>query len=73
MRAALFAYWLRHLPSDWVTGVEGGTGKPDGGIGKPDGSVIQIGDTITVSGSVSWLPLDTQCSGTHTLDATSVS
>jgi hypothetical protein len=65
-------YWLRHLPSDYVTGVDGGIGKPDGGIGKPDGSVIGIGDTLTVSGTLSWVPFDRQCAGTHTLDATAI-
>ncbi len=57
-------YWLRHLPSDYVADADG--------LGKPDGSHIGIGDSLTVSGALSWVPVDTQCVGVHTLDATAV-
>ncbi len=56
-------YWLRNLPSDYVA---------DDGVGKPDGSHIRIGDSVTVSGALSFVPFDRQCVGGHTLDATAI-
>jgi hypothetical protein len=57
-------YRLRRLPSDYV---------PDGdGLYQPDGSLIRIGDSVTVSGALSWEPFDRQCAGAHTLDATAI-
>ncbi len=58
-------YWLRHLPTGYVTDVRMG-------LGKPDGSLIAIGDSLSVSGNLSWLPFDMQCDGSHTLDATAI-
>jgi hypothetical protein len=58
-------YWLRHLPSDYVADA-------DGGLGGPDGSHIGIGDSVTVSGALSFVPFDRQCAGVHTLDATAI-
>ena len=58
-------YWLRHLPAGYVT-------DDRMGLGKPDGSLIAIGDSLTVSGTLSWVPFDTQCVSVHTLDATAI-
>lgn len=57
-------YWLRHLPSNYVANAEG--------LGTPDGSQIGIGDSVTVSGALSWEPFERQCAGGHTLDATAI-
>ena len=57
-------YWLRHLPPGYV---------PDGdGLYERDGSFITMGDSLTVSGALSWEPFDRQCAGEHTLDATAI-
>ncbi len=58
-------YWLRHLPAGYVTDERMS-------LGKPDGSLIAIGDSLSVSGTLSWLPFDRQCDGSHTLDATEI-
>jgi hypothetical protein len=58
-------YWLRHLPPDYGT-------DDDGGLVKPDGSHIGIGDAVTVSGALSWVPFERQCAGAHTVDATAI-
>jgi hypothetical protein len=57
-------YLLRHLPPDYVAMAEG--------LAKPDGSLIRMGDSVTVSGALSFVPLDRQCDGAHTLDATAI-
>ena len=57
-------YWLRHLPSGYVT--------DEHGLYKPDGSLIRMGDSLTVSGALSSVPFDRQCVGAHTLDATAI-
>jgi hypothetical protein len=57
-------YWLRHLPSDYVADADG--------VGKPDGSHIRIGDSLTVSGALSWQPFDRLCAGEHTIDVTAI-
>jgi hypothetical protein len=57
-------YWLRNLPSDYVAMAEG--------LAKPDGSLIRMGDSVTVSGALSWVPFDRQCDGVHTLDTTAI-
>jgi hypothetical protein len=57
-------YWLRNLPSDYVAGADG--------VGKPDGSHIRIGDSVTVSGALLFVPFDRQCVSAHTLDATAI-
>ena len=57
-------YWLRHLPSDYVADADG--------LAKPDGSHIRIGDSLTVSGTLSSVPFERQCAGAHTLDATAM-
>jgi hypothetical protein len=54
-------YWLRHLPSDYAADADG--------LAKPDGSHIGIGDSLTVSGALSWAPFERQCENAHTLDA----
>ncbi len=64
MRTALMLYWLRHLPSGYVT--------DEHGLYKPDGSLIRMGDSLTVSGALSSMPFDRQCAGAHTLDATAI-
>ena len=57
-------YLLRNLPSDYVA---------DGdGLVEADGSRIAMGDSVTVSGNLYWVPLDRQCDGAHTLDATAI-
>ena len=58
-------YWLRNVPSEYSE-------NEDGGLVKPDGSVIALGDSLTVSGTLAWLPFDRRCAGTNTLDATAV-
>lgn len=58
-------YWLRHLPSDYVDDDENG-------LGRPDGSKIRMGDSLTVSGALSFVPFDRQCVSANTLDATSI-
>ena len=57
-------YWLRNLPSDYVAMAEG--------LAKPDGSLIRMGDSVTVSGALSFVPFDRQCVSGHTLDATAI-
>jgi hypothetical protein len=57
-------YWLRHLPSGYDT--------DEHGLVKPDGSHIRIGDSLTVSGALSWVPFERNCDGTHTLDVTAI-
>jgi hypothetical protein len=57
-------YWLRHLPSGYVADADG--------LGRPDGSLIKMGDSLTVSGALSWEPFDRQCAGAHTLDVTGI-
>jgi hypothetical protein len=57
-------YWLRHLPSGYVADADG--------LGRPDGSLIKMGDSLTVSGALSWEPFDRQCAGARTLDATAI-
>jgi hypothetical protein len=57
-------YWLRHLPSGYVA--------DEHGLGTPDGSLLRMGDSLTVSGALSWEPFDRQCVGAHTLDATAI-
>ena len=57
-------YWLRHLPPDYVDDAEG--------LAKPDGSLIRMGDSLTVSGALSFVPFDRQCVSVHTLDATAI-
>jgi hypothetical protein len=56
-------YWLRHLPSGYDT--------DELGLVEPDGSRIRIGEPLTVSGALSWLPLERNC-GTDALDVTTV-
>ncbi len=57
-------YWLRHRPSGYVT--------DEHGLVRPDGSHIRIGDSLTVSGTLSWVPFERQCDTGHVLDATSI-
>ncbi len=57
-------YWLRHLPPDYVADADG--------LGRPDGSHIGMGDSVTVSGTLSSVPFDRQCVSDHTLDATAI-
>jgi hypothetical protein len=57
-------YWLRHLPSDSVADADG--------LVRPDGRHIKIGESLTVSGTLSFVPFDTQCVSSHTLDATAI-
>jgi hypothetical protein len=57
-------YWLRHLPSGYDT--------DEHGLVKPDGSHIRIGDSLTVSGALSWVPFERNCDGTHTLDVRAI-
>ena len=57
-------YWLRHLPSDYVAGAAG--------LGEPDGGHIGIGDSLTVSGALSFVAFERQCVSAHTLDATAI-
>ncbi len=56
--------WLRHLPSDY--------GADGDGLGEPDGSLIKMGDSLTVTGALSWEPFERQCVSVHTLDATAI-
>jgi hypothetical protein len=57
-------YWLRNLPSGYVEDADG--------LGTTDGSRIRMGDSVTVSGALSWVPFDRQCAGAHTLDVTAI-
>jgi len=57
-------YYLRLLPSGDVY--------EDIGFGGPDGSHFRFGDSVTVSGALSFVPFDRQCDGVHTLDATAI-
>ena len=57
-------YYLRNLPSEYVA--------EDVGFGGPDGSHFRFGDSVTVSGALSFVPFDRQCDGVHTLDATAI-
>ena len=57
-------YWLRHLPSGYAADADG--------LDEPDGNRISMGDSLTVSGPLSWEPFDRQCAGEHTLDATAI-
>ncbi|HEX7948913.1 MAG TPA: hypothetical protein VF494_01085 [Candidatus Limnocylindrales bacterium] len=57
-------YWLRHLPSGYVADADG--------LGTPDGSLVRMGDSVTVSGTLSSVPFDRHCAGAHTLDATAI-
>jgi hypothetical protein len=57
-------YWLRNLPPDYVAIAEG--------LAKPDGSLIGMGDSVTVSGALPFVPFDRQCVSGHTLDATAI-
>jgi hypothetical protein len=57
-------YWLRHLPSGYDT--------DEHGLVKPDGSHMRIGDSLTVSGALSWVPFESNCDGTHTLDVIAI-
>ena len=57
-------YWLRHLPSGYTA--------DEHGLRTRDGSLIRMGDSLTVSGALSWEPFDRQCAGAHTLDATAI-
>lgn len=58
-------YWLRQLPSGYDEGDERG-------IFAPGGRLIRMGDRLTVSGALSWLPFERRCDGSHTLDATTI-
>ncbi|HET7027867.1 MAG TPA: hypothetical protein VFI28_09265 [Candidatus Limnocylindrales bacterium] len=58
-------YWLRQVPPDYGTDDELG-------IVKRDGSRIAIGDSLTVSGALSWEPFDRRCAGERTLDTTAI-
>jgi hypothetical protein len=57
-------YWLRHLPSDYVS--------DENGLAKSDGSYIRLGDPVTVSGTLSFVLHDANCVSQHTLDATAI-
>lgn len=57
-------YWLRQLPSGYVT--------DEHGLYKPGGSRIRMGESLTVSGALSSVPFDRQCAGAHTLDVTAI-
>ena len=57
-------YLLRNLPSGYVADADG--------LGTPDGTLVRMGDSVTVSGALSWEPFDRQCAGAHTLDATAI-
>jgi hypothetical protein len=57
-------YWLRQLPS--------GYDSDEQGLVTPDRSHIRIGDSLTVSGALSWLPFERNCDGTHTLDVEAI-
>jgi hypothetical protein len=57
-------YWLRQLPRGYEAIAEG--------LRRPDGSHFSVGETVTVSGVLSWLPFERECQGAHTLDVTAV-
>jgi len=59
-------YWLRQLPSDYET--------DEHGLIKPDGSHIGIGDSLTVSGTLSFVLWNGQCTNgpMSALDATAI-
>ncbi len=57
-------YWLRRLPS--------GSEADADGLVRPDGSHIRMGDSVTVSGAVAFVPFERQCQGAHTLDVTAI-
>jgi hypothetical protein len=57
-------YWLRHLPS--------GYDYDERGLLTPDGRLIEMGDSLTVTGALSWEPFERQCAGAQTLDATAI-
>ena len=57
-------YWLRHVPPGYLEDAEG--------LRKPDGSFIAMGESLTVSGALSFVPFDRQCAGARTLDATAI-
>jgi hypothetical protein len=56
-------YWLRQLPPGFET--------DEHGLVRPDGSHIRIGDSLTVSGALSWVPFERDC-GAKALDATAI-
>jgi len=55
-------YWLRHLPSGYEA--------DELGLHTPDGRLIKMGDSLTVSGALSFALRDSNCDGRRTLDAT---
>ena len=58
-------YSLRHLPSGYEMDEQG--------LMAPDGSRIRIGDPLTVSGDLSWEPLEQRdCETVHVIDATAI-
>jgi hypothetical protein len=58
-------YSLRQLPSGYEM--------DEHGLVKPDGSRIRIGDVLTVSGDLSWAPLEQrECVTANVLDVISV-
>ena len=57
-------YWLRHLPSGYEA--------DEHGLHGPNGSLTLMGGSLTVSGAMSWQPLDRHCAGEHTLDVTAI-
>ncbi len=57
-------YWLRSVPSGYEA--------DENGIARPDGNHIRIGDLVTVSGALSFVPHDSNCVSQHTLDAMAV-
>ncbi|MGC8633960.1 MAG: hypothetical protein ACP5VP_04745 [Candidatus Limnocylindrales bacterium] len=63
-RDATDRYWLRHLPSGYEA--------DEHGLHGPNGSLIRMGDSVTVSGALSWQPFDHLCAGEHTLDVTAI-
>jgi hypothetical protein len=42
------------------------------GLVRPDGSHIRLGDSLTVSGALSWVPFERRCDTVHVLDATAI-
>lgn len=42
------------------------------GLGRTDGSQIRIGDKLTVSGTLSFVPYDNNCVSSRTIDATAI-
>ncbi|MGH2467730.1 MAG: hypothetical protein ACRDGL_08370 [Candidatus Limnocylindrales bacterium] len=55
-------YWLRQLPAGYVA--------DETGLSEPGGSHIGMGDRLTVTGGLSWAPLERNCENAHTLDVT---